>query len=62
MIKSRKKTDGEENCMTCRRLKRDDKTGVMICRIDGAYARDKDSIETIVCDKYMAKHTGRISE
>lgn len=55
MVKSRKRTDGEENCLTCRRLYPYGTAGTLRCRIDGAYGKDKDSLETIVCDKYMAK-------
>lgn len=55
MIKSRRRTDGEANCKTCSRLYRHDTAGALRCRIDGAYAKDKESLETIVCDKYMAK-------
>ena len=54
MVKSRRRTDGKENCLTCRRLYPYG-TDSVFCRIDGAYARDKESLETIVCDKYMAK-------
>ena len=55
MIKSRRRTDGEENCTTCLRLTKTDKTGIMRCRIDGAYARDGDAIGEVVCDKYIPR-------
>ncbi len=41
--------------MTCRRLYPYGTDGTLRCRIDGAYGKDKESLETIVCDKYMAK-------
>lgn len=55
MVKSRRRTDGKENCKTCSRLYRTDAAGALRCRIDGAYGRDEESLETIVCDKYIAK-------
>ena len=59
MIKSRRRTDGKENCKTCLRLKREDKSGAYRCRIDRAYARYDEPIETMTCDKYVAQHAGR---
>lgn len=62
MVKSRKRTDGEENCLTCRRLYPYGTAGTLRCRIDGAYGKDKESLETIVCDKYMAKQKERTND
>ncbi len=62
MVKSRRRTDGKENCKTCGRLHPYGTAGVLRCRIDGAYGRDEESLETIVCDKYIAKRKEQSSD